>query len=134
MCAHDVSARDHQFVTGQWSWSKSFDTFCPLGPALVPLEALPAAGDGKIELDIETRINGDVMQSSNTRELVFSVPRLVAELSRGVTLEAGDIVLTGTPGGVGYVRTPPRFLQDGDVVEVEIEGIGILRNPVVRRG
>lgn len=126
-CAIDVSARDHQFATSQWSWSKSFDTFCPLGPVLVTLDEL----DG-LELDIETRLNGDVMQSSNTRELVFPIPKLVAELSRGVTLQAGDVVLTGTPGGVGYARKPPRFLQDGDVIEVHVQGVGTLRNRVVR--
>lgn len=126
-CAHDVSARDHQFKTSQWSWSKSFDTFCPLGPVIVTLDEL----DG-LELDIETRINGEVVQSSNTAELVFPIPKLVAELSRGVTLQAGDVVLTGTPGGVGFARKPPRFLQDGDVVEVHVQGVGTLRNRVVR--
>jgi acylpyruvate hydrolase len=127
-CAHDVSARDHQRATTQWSWSKSFDTFCPMGPALVTLDELPG-----FDLAIETRINGEVVQSSNTKEMVFSIARLVAHLSRGVTLDAGDVVLTGTPGGVGFARKPPRWLQDGDVVEIEIEEVGILRNPVVRR-
>jgi 2-keto-4-pentenoate hydratase/2-oxohepta-3-ene-1,7-dioic acid hydratase in catechol pathway len=127
-CAHDVSARDHQRATSQWSWSKSFDTFCPLGPALVTLDELPG-----LDLAIETRINGEVVQSSNTKEMVFPIARLVAHLSRGVTLDAGDVVLTGTPGGVGFARKPPRWLVDGDVVEVEIEGVGILRNPVVRQ-
>ena len=127
-CAHDVSARDHQRATSQWSWSKSFDTFCPLGPALVTLDELPG-----LDLAIETRINGEVLQASNTKEMVFSIARLVAHLSQGVTLDAGDVVLTGTPGGVGFARKPPRWLQDGDVVEIEIEGVGTLRNPVVRR-
>lgn len=128
-CAHDVSARDHQYATSQWSWSKSFDTFCPLGPVLVTLDEL----DGGLELDIETRLNGEVVQHSNLKELVFSIPRLVAELSRGVTLAAGDVILTGTPGGVGMARTPPRFLADGDVVEIHVQGVGTLRNPVIRR-
>jgi 2-keto-4-pentenoate hydratase/2-oxohepta-3-ene-1,7-dioic acid hydratase in catechol pathway len=127
-CAHDVSARDHQRATTQWSWSKSFDTFCPLGPALVTLDELPG-----LDLAIETRINGEVVQSSNTKEMVFSIARLVAHLSRGVTLDAGDVVLTGTPGGVGFARKPPRWLVNGDVVEIEIEGVGTLRNPVVRQ-
>jgi 2-keto-4-pentenoate hydratase/2-oxohepta-3-ene-1,7-dioic acid hydratase in catechol pathway len=128
-CAHDVSARDHQFVTGQWSWSKSFDTFCPLGPALVTTDEVDV-----FNLAIETRLNGEVVQASNTKELVFPIPRLLAELSRGVTLQAGDVVLTGTPGGVGLHRTPPRFLQDGDVVEITVDGVGTLRNRVVRTG
>ncbi len=127
-CAHDVSARDHQYVTGQWSWSKSFDTFCPLGPELVSLDEI---GD-PCSLAIETRLNGEVVQASNTSEMVFSIPRLVAELSRGVTLAEGDVILTGTPGGVGAARTPPRFLLDGDVVEVTVEGVGTLRNRVAR--
>ena len=128
-CAHDVSARDHQFTTGQWSWSKSFDTFCPLGPVLVTTDEVDV-----FNLAIETRLNGEVVQASNTKELVFPIPRLLAELCRGVTLQAGDVVLTGTPGGVGLHRKPPRFLADGDVVEVEIEGVGTLRNRVVRKG
>jgi acylpyruvate hydrolase len=127
-CAHDVSARDHQFVTSQWSWSKSFDTFCPLGPVLVTLDEVDVTN-----LDIETRLNGEVVQSSNTKELVFPISKLVAELSRGVTLQAGDVVLTGTPGGVGFARRPPRFLEDGDVVEVSVDGLGSLRNTFTRR-
>lgn len=126
--AHDVSARDHQYTTGQWSWSKSFDTFCPLGPALVTLDEVDL-GTG---LAIETRINGEVLQSSSTSELVFGVPELVAWISQGCTLEPGDVILTGTPAGVGAARTPPRWLVDGDVVEITIEGLGTLRNPVSR--
>jgi 2-keto-4-pentenoate hydratase/2-oxohepta-3-ene-1,7-dioic acid hydratase in catechol pathway len=127
--AHDVSARDHQFVTGQFSWSKSFDTFCPLGPEVVSLDEVDL-GAG---LALETRVNGELMQSSTTADLVFSVPKLVAWITQGLTLEAGDVILTGTPSGVGAARTPPRFLRDGDVVEITIEGVGTLRNPVVRR-
>jgi 2-keto-4-pentenoate hydratase/2-oxohepta-3-ene-1,7-dioic acid hydratase in catechol pathway len=127
-CAHDVSARDHQFTTGQWSWSKSFDTFCPLGPVLVTPDELDLA-----HLGIETRVNSEALQCSNTDQLVFGVPRLIAHLSRGLTLEPGDVILTGTPGGVGMARNPQRWLEDGDVVEITIEGIGTLRNRVIRR-
>ncbi len=127
---HDVSARDHQFTTGQWSWSKSFDTFCPLGPEVVSLDEIDLAHG----LPIETRVSGEVLQSSTTSELVFSVPELIAWISQGCTLEPGDVILTGTPAGVGAARTPPRWLVDGDVVEITIGGIGTLRNPVVRGG
>jgi 2-keto-4-pentenoate hydratase/2-oxohepta-3-ene-1,7-dioic acid hydratase in catechol pathway len=126
---HDVSARDHQYTTGQWSWSKSFDTFCPLGPELVSLDEVDLARG----LALETRVSGEVLQSSNTSQLVFSVPHLIAWISQGCTLEPGDVILTGTPAGVGVARTPPRWLVDGDVVEITIEGIGTLTNPVVRR-
>jgi 2-keto-4-pentenoate hydratase/2-oxohepta-3-ene-1,7-dioic acid hydratase in catechol pathway len=126
---HDVSARDHQYTTGQWSWSKSFDTFCPLGPELVSLDEI----DITRGLAIETRVSGEVLQSSNTSQLVFSVPYLIAWISQGCTLEPGDMILTGTPAGVGAARTPPRWLVDGDVVEITIEGVGTLGNPVIRR-
>jgi acylpyruvate hydrolase len=127
--AHDVSSRDHQFTTGQWSWSKSFDTFCPLGPELVTLDEV----DLERGLHIETNVSGEVLQSSNTSLLVFSVPDLIAWISQGTTLEPGDVILTGTPGGVGAARTPPRWLVDGDNVAITIEGLGTLRNPIVRR-
>jgi 2-keto-4-pentenoate hydratase/2-oxohepta-3-ene-1,7-dioic acid hydratase in catechol pathway len=127
---HDVSARDHQFTTGQWSWSKSFDTFCPLGPELVSLDEIDLATG----LAIETRVSGEVLQSSNTRELIFGVPELIAWISQGCTLEPGDVILTGTPAGVGAARTPPRWLVHGDIVEITIAGVGTLRNPVDRRG
>ena len=126
--AHDVSARDHQFNTGQFTWSKSFDTFCPLGPEVVSLDEVDLAAG----LPLETKVNGEVMQSSNTSELVFDVPALIAWISQGLTLEPGDIILTGTPSGVGAARTPPRWLLNGDVVEISIGGLGTLRNPVVR--
>jgi 2-keto-4-pentenoate hydratase/2-oxohepta-3-ene-1,7-dioic acid hydratase in catechol pathway len=126
---HDVSARDHQFTTGQWSWSKSFDSFCPLGPEVVSLDEV----DLSRGLAIETRVSGEVLQSSNTSQLVFSVPFLIAWISQGCTLEAGDVILTGTPAGVGAARTPPRWLVDGDVVEITVEGVGTLSNPVIRR-
>jgi 2-keto-4-pentenoate hydratase/2-oxohepta-3-ene-1,7-dioic acid hydratase in catechol pathway len=127
-CAHDVSSRDHQFTTGQWVWSKSFDTFCPLGPALVTPDELDLG-----HLDIETRVNGETLQSSNTDQLVFDVSQLIAHLSQGLTLQPGDVILTGTPGGVGMARTPQRWLEDGDVVEITVAGIGTLRNRVTRR-
>ena len=126
--AHDVSARDHQYNTGQFTWSKSFDTFCPLGPEVVSLDEI----DLRAGLAIETRVNGEVMQSSNTRELIFDVPALIAWITQGLTLVPGDIILTGTPGGVGAARNPPRWLRNGDIVEISIEGLGTLRNPVVR--
>ena len=126
--AHDVSARDHQYTTGQFTWSKSFDTFCPLGPEVVGLDEVDLAAG----LSIETRVNGEVMQSSNTLELIFDVPSLLSWISQGLTLEPGDIILTGTPGGVGAARQPPRWLRNGDVVEISIGGLGTLRNPVVR--
>ena len=126
--AHDVSARDHQFTTGQFTWSKSFDTFCPLGPEVVSLDEVDLAAG----LPLETKVNGEVMQSSNTSELVFDVPALIAWITQGLTLEPGDVILTGTPSGVGAARTPPRWLLDGDIVEISIGGLGTLRNPVVR--
>lgn len=127
-CANDVSARDHQYLTGQWTWSKSFDTFCALGPRVVPVSQIDLA-----DCSITTLLNGEVVQSSSTKELVFNIPRLIAELSRGVTLERGDVILTGTPAGVGAARNPPRFLEDGDVIEVTVVGVGTLRNQVTRR-
>jgi 2-keto-4-pentenoate hydratase/2-oxohepta-3-ene-1,7-dioic acid hydratase in catechol pathway len=126
--AHDVSARDHQFTTGQFTWSKSFDTFCPLGPEVVSLDEVDLAAG----LPLETRVNGEVMQSSNTSELIFDVPALIAWITQGLTLEPGDVILTGTPSGVGAARTPPRWLLNGDIVEISIGGLGTLRNPVVR--
>jgi 2-keto-4-pentenoate hydratase/2-oxohepta-3-ene-1,7-dioic acid hydratase in catechol pathway len=127
--ANDVSARWWQKhgSGGQFVRGKSFDTFCPLG-AMTPREKVhdPHA------LDIRTCVNGEVMQEANTAEMIFSVPKLVSELSRGTTLLGGTVILTGTPAGVGAARTPPRFLREGDVVEISIRGLGKLRNPVVR--
>lgn len=123
---HDVSARDLQFSDGQWLRAKSFDTFAPIGPFLVTQETLGDA-DG---LGIELRLNGKTMQKSNTRNLIFKVPELISYISTVMTLEVGDVIATGTPGGVGFARTPQVFMQHGDVVEIEIEGIGVLRNPV----
>jgi 2-keto-4-pentenoate hydratase/2-oxohepta-3-ene-1,7-dioic acid hydratase in catechol pathway len=127
--ANDVSARDHQFTTTQFTWSKSIDTFCPLGPVLVTIDEVDVGN-----LDLTTRVNGAVMQRGNTRDLIFSIPELIMFLSAGVTLEPGDVILTGTPAGVGNARTPPVFLADGDTVEVTVDGVCTLRNRVSRPG
>jgi 2,4-diketo-3-deoxy-L-fuconate hydrolase len=125
-CANDVSARDLQRRDGQWLRSKSFDTFCPLLPVVVPVETLGEAND----LRIVQRLNGEPLQDSRTSELIFGVRELVAHASSAFTLEPGDIILTGTPAGVGVFRDPPVALQPGNEVEIELEGIGTLRNPV----
>jgi 2-keto-4-pentenoate hydratase/2-oxohepta-3-ene-1,7-dioic acid hydratase in catechol pathway len=127
-CGHDVSARDYQIKRGggQWMIGKTFDTFAPMGPALVTPDELPDPH----HLRIRCRVNGQTMQDSNTEQMIFNVPQVIAYLSRVMTLEAGDVVFTGTPPGVGFARDPPIFLRDGDVAEIEIDGIGILRNPV----
>jgi len=126
-CANDVSARNLQFADKQWMRAKGFDTFCPVGDRLAPVSEL---GDGG-GLRIVQRLNGEVLQDGNTADLVFGVRRLVAAASAVMTLAPGDLILTGTPVGIGHSRTPPLSMADGDVVEVEIEGIGVLRNPVV---
>ena len=123
---NDVSARDLQRADGQWLRAKSFDTFAPMGPCLATRSSLGDA-DG---LAIELRLNGQTMQKSNTRNMIFKVPALVSHISKVMTLEPGDVISTGTPAGVGFTRKPPVYLQPGDSVEIEIEGIGILRNPV----
>ena len=125
-CANDVSARNIQYSESQWLRAKGFDTFCPLGSELVPVAEL---GDGS-GLRVVQRLNGEVLQDGNTADLIFSVPYLVAFISNAITLEAGDLILTGTPAGVGWGRDPKVSLRPGDVVEVEVEGIGTLRNPV----
>jgi 2-keto-4-pentenoate hydratase/2-oxohepta-3-ene-1,7-dioic acid hydratase in catechol pathway len=125
-CANDVTARDLQASDKQWTRAKGFDSFCPLGAELVPVSEL---GDGG-GLRVRQRLNGELLQDGDTSELVFGVRRLVAFVSAVFTLEPGDLILTGTPSGVGIFRTPPVALGVGDVVEVEIEGIGVLRNPV----
>jgi 2-keto-4-pentenoate hydratase/2-oxohepta-3-ene-1,7-dioic acid hydratase in catechol pathway len=124
---HDVSARDLQFADKQWLRAKSFDTFAPMGPCLVTCSELGAAED----LAIELRLNGQTMQKSRTSNLIFNVRALVSHISHVMTLLPGDVIATGTPSGVGFVRKPPVFLKPGDVVEIEIEGIGVLRNPVI---
>lgn len=123
-CANDVSARDCQHrIDKQWARAKSFDTFCPLGPWIeTDLEPDQAA--------IRSRLNGVVMQDSNTNDLIFSCRQLIAHLSESLTLLPGTVILTGTPSGVGAARVPPVYLKPGDVIEVEIDGIGTLKNPV----
>jgi 2-keto-4-pentenoate hydratase/2-oxohepta-3-ene-1,7-dioic acid hydratase in catechol pathway len=124
--ANDVSARNLQRKDKQWLRAKSFDTFCPLLPALVPVAELRDASG----LRIRQRLNGDTLQDGNTRDLIFDVPQLVAHASSVFTLEPGDLILTGTPAGVGVYREPPISMRDGDRVEIEIERIGVLGNPV----
>lgn len=124
--ANDVSARDLQFGDGQWVRGKSLDTFCPLGPVMVTADEV---GDPQA-LGLRTRVNGETVQNSNTSEMLFGVIELLVHCSRSFTLEPGDVVLTGTPWGCGEFMEPRRCLRDGDVVEVEVDGIGTLRNPV----
>jgi len=124
---NDVSARDVQLATSQWTLGKSFDTFAPMGPHIVTADEIhdPHA------LDIRLNIGGETLQHSNTRELIFRVPELIEYLSQMMTLEPGDIISTGTPAGVGLGRTPPRWLRPGEEVLIEIDKIGVLRNPVI---
>lgn len=130
-CSNDVSARWWQKngSGGQFCRGKSFDTFCPLGPSVVPLRAL---GKSPGDLRVRTRLNGEVMQDDSTASMIFPLDELIAEISRGTTLLPGTVILTGTPSGVGMARNPPVFLNDGDTIEIEIEGIGTLSNPVQR--
>ena len=124
---NDVSARDVQLSTSQWSLAKSFPTFCPMGPAIVTADEIADPH----ELAIGLSINGEVLQNSNTRELIFKIPELVEYISSITPLLPGDIVSTGTPSGVGMGRTPQRWLKPGDSVTVTVEGLGSLTNPVV---
>jgi 2-keto-4-pentenoate hydratase/2-oxohepta-3-ene-1,7-dioic acid hydratase in catechol pathway len=123
---NDVSGRDVQFSESQWTRGKSFDSFCPIGPVVVTPDEIP---DPQM-LELRTRVNGELMQDSSTAEMLFGVAELLAFCSRNFTLEAGDLVLTGTPWGCGYFMDPPRSLEIGDVVECEVERIGALRNVV----
>jgi 2-keto-4-pentenoate hydratase/2-oxohepta-3-ene-1,7-dioic acid hydratase in catechol pathway len=127
VCVNDVSARDLQYADGQWTRGKSPDTFCPVGPELVPAAEIPDPQS----LRIRCLLNGEVMQDGNTANMVFGVAEIISYISRTSTLEPGDLILTGTPAGVGVFRDPKVRLQDGDEVTVEIEGIGSLTNPVV---
>src|SRR6185369_15295437 len=124
---NDVSARDFQLATSQWMIGKTFDTFAPIGPAVVTADEI----EDPHELPISLTLNGETMQSSNTRNLIFKIPQLLAHLSSVFTLEPGDIIATGTPAGVGFARKPPVYLKPGDNVTIRIEGIGELTNPVV---
>ena len=121
---NDVSARDLQFGDGQWTRGKSLDTFCPMGPALVTADEVPDPQ----ALEIECRVNDEVMQHASTAQMYFGVAEIISHCSMAFTLEPGDVIATGTPGGVGIFRDPPVVLRDGDVVTVSIEGIGRLRN------
>jgi 2-keto-4-pentenoate hydratase/2-oxohepta-3-ene-1,7-dioic acid hydratase in catechol pathway len=124
---NDVSARDIQRSTSQWSMAKSFPTFCPMGPAIVTADEIADPH----ELAISLSIDGEVLQNSNTRELLFKIPDLIEYLSSIAPLLPGDIVSTGTPSGVGMGRTPKRWLKPGETVTVTVEGLGSLTNPVV---
>lgn len=127
MNANDVSARDYQKQDGQWVRAKSCDGFAPMGPWLVTANAVPDPH----ALGVRLRLNGTTMQESSTAQFIFDIPALIEFLSATVTLEPGDVILTGTPPGVGFARTPPVYLAPGDVMEVEIDGLGVLRNPCV---
>jgi 2-keto-4-pentenoate hydratase/2-oxohepta-3-ene-1,7-dioic acid hydratase in catechol pathway len=122
--ANDVSARDLQANDGQWTRAKGLDTFCPMGPILVTQDALADPHN----LHMTTKVNDAVMQDASTAQMVYKIPALIAYISQAITLLPGDVILTGTPAGVGKGMTPPRFLQDGDRVSVTIEGIGTLEN------
>ena len=125
---NDVSVRDYQFKSPQWTVGKNFDGTGPFGPAFVTADELPPGGKG---LRIQTRLNGQIMQDANTDDMVFDVATLIAVISEAITLESGDVIVTGTPSGVGQSRKPPVFMKAGDRIEVEIEKIGVLSNPVV---
>src|SRR5262245_52219397 len=127
---NDVSARDLQFGDGQWTRGKSLDGFAPLGPFITTRDEIADVQ----ALSIEGRLNGQVMQSSNTSKMIFSVAYLISYISQGITLEPGDVIATGTPEGVGVFREPPVLLKDGDVYEVTIEGLGTLRNQAIASG
>jgi 2-keto-4-pentenoate hydratase/2-oxohepta-3-ene-1,7-dioic acid hydratase in catechol pathway len=124
---NDVSARDVQLATSQWTLGKSFDTFCPIGPAIVTKDEIADPH----ELDVRMTIGGEVLQHSNTRELIFKAPELIAYISSVTPLQAGDIISTGTPAGVGLGRNPQRWLKPGEVMTAEVDGLGRLTNPVV---
>jgi 2-keto-4-pentenoate hydratase/2-oxohepta-3-ene-1,7-dioic acid hydratase in catechol pathway len=125
-CLNDVTARDLQSSHVQWFKGKSLDWACPMGPWIVSADEVPDPQ----HLHVTMRVNGEIKQNASTASMIFSVAEIIASLSRGMTLEPGDVIATGTPEGVGFARTPPEFLKNGDVMEVEIEGIGLLRNSV----
>ena len=126
LCLNDLSARDLQFGDGQWTRGKSLDTFCPIGPELVPATDVPDPQ----ALGIRAVVNGEVLQDSSTSRMIFGVAEIIAHVSRAITLEPGDLIATGTPAGVGAFRDPPIWLRPGDEVTIEIEGVGSLTNPV----
>jgi len=123
---NDVSARDLQLATPQWLMGKSCDTFCPMGPVLVTADEIADPHN----LQIKLTLSGEVLQDSNTKELIFNIPALIEHITQVMTLEPGDIISTGTPPGVGFARKPPRYLRAGDDCVVSVEGIGELRNPI----
>jgi 2-keto-4-pentenoate hydratase/2-oxohepta-3-ene-1,7-dioic acid hydratase in catechol pathway len=127
ICANDVSARDLQFSDGQWTRGKSPDTFCPVGPTLVPASDVPDPHN----LRIRAIVSGEVLQDSTTANLIFGIDEIISHVTQTMTLEPGDLILTGTPAGVGVFRDPQRLLRAGDDVTIEIEGLGALTNPVV---
>ena len=126
-CFNDVSVRDYQRRTPQWTIGKNFDGTGPFGPAFVTADELPSGATG---LKIESRLNGKVMQSANTRDMIFPVDETIMLLAQCLTLEPGDVLVMGTPAGVGFARTPPVWMKAGDTIEIEIEGVGLLSNPV----
>jgi 2-keto-4-pentenoate hydratase/2-oxohepta-3-ene-1,7-dioic acid hydratase in catechol pathway len=126
-CFNDASLRDYQRKTSQWTIGKNFDRTGAFGPWFVTADALPPGGR---DLAIQSRLNGRVMQNANTRDMIFPVAQTVALISQCLTLEPGDLLVMGTPAGVGYARNPPVWMREGDTVEVEIEGIGVLSNPI----
>ena len=126
-CFNDASLRDYQRRTTQWTIGKNFDATGGFGPSLVTPDELPPGCTG---LRIQSRLNGQVMQNANTTDMVFGVARTISLLSEAMTLEPGDVLVMGTPGGVGYARTPPVWMKAGDTIEIDIEGVGILSNPV----
>jgi len=128
ICVNDVSARDMQFADGQWTRGKSPDTFCPVGPRLVPREEI----DDPQALAIRCIVNGEALQDSSTAQMIFSVAEIIAYASQVITLEPGDLIATGTPAGVGIFRDPKVLLQDGDEVSVQIDGLGTLTNPITK--
>ena len=128
ICVNDVSARDMQFGDGQWTRGKSPDTFCPVGPRLVPRDEI----EDPQALAIRCIVNGETLQDSSTSQMIFSVAEIIAYVTRVITLEPGDLIATGTPAGVGVFRDPQVLLKDGDEVSVEIEGLGTLTNPFIK--
>ena len=126
ICVNDVSARDLQFADGQWSRGKSPDTYCPVGPQLVPRDEIPDPQ----KLAIRAILNGETLQDSTTANMVFGVAEIIAYVTQTITLEPGDLIATGTPAGVGAFRDPKVFMQPGDEITIEIEGLGSLTNPV----
>ena len=126
-CFNDATLRDYQRKTSQWSIGKNFDATGAFGPCLVTADELPP---GCVGLLLQSRLNGQVMQSANTSDMAFGVARTIALLSESLTLEPGDVIVMGTPGGVGYARNPPVWMKAGDTIEIEIEGVGLLSNPV----